>query len=72
VGKSTISVNVAAELARQGKRVALLDFDGQCNVTSMLIPPAPYEAEDDDNAEANYPAPNGDAWEPSTFHVSHM
>lgn len=39
VGKTTTSVNVAAELARQGYRTAILDFDGQCNVTQMLVPP---------------------------------
>lgn len=51
VGKTTMAVNVAAELALQGKRVALLDFDGQCNVTSMLIVPPAYASDELDNSD---------------------
>jgi cellulose biosynthesis protein BcsQ len=46
VGKTTTAVNLAAELSKpeyggMNKRVALLDFDGQCNLTSLLIPAPP-------------------------------
>jgi chromosome partitioning protein len=68
VGKTTTSVNVAAELARQGKRVALLDFDGQCNVTSMLLPGP------DRDFDEGLPVVPGemlaDMQQPAIFHVS--
>lgn len=69
VGKTTTSVNVAAELARQGKRVALLDFDGQCNVTSMLIPGPSLQDSDEDSAEEEEEFPAGGGDEPPIFHV---
>ena len=37
VGKTTLTVNIAAALAEQGKRVLLVDSDPQCNLTSYLI-----------------------------------
>jgi cellulose biosynthesis protein BcsQ len=37
VGKTTLTVNVAAALAEQGKRVLLVDSDPQCNLTSYLV-----------------------------------
>lgn len=37
VGKTTLTVNVAAALGAQGKRVLLVDSDPQCNLTSYLI-----------------------------------
>lgn len=37
VGKTTLTVNIAAALAQAGKRVLLVDSDPQCNLTSYLI-----------------------------------
>jgi cellulose biosynthesis protein BcsQ len=37
VGKTTLTVNLAAALAERGKRVVLLDSDPQCNLTSYLL-----------------------------------
>lgn len=37
VGKTTISVNVGAALARLGKTVLLIDSDPQCNLTSYFF-----------------------------------
>jgi cellulose biosynthesis protein BcsQ len=37
VGKTTLSVNIAAALADLGKSVLLVDSDPQCNLTSYLI-----------------------------------
>jgi chromosome partitioning protein len=36
VGKTTSAVNIAAALARTGKRVVLVDLDPQCNLTKGL------------------------------------
>jgi cellulose biosynthesis protein BcsQ len=38
VGKTTLTVNLAATLAGRGRRVLLVDSDPQCNLTSYLIP----------------------------------
>ncbi|MFB3429620.1 MAG: ParA family protein [Phycisphaerales bacterium] len=37
VGKTTLTVNVAAALAKRGKTVLLVDTDPQCNLTSYLM-----------------------------------
>lgn len=37
VGKTTITLNLAAALGEQGKRVLLVDSDPQCNLTSYLF-----------------------------------
>lgn len=37
VGKTTLTVNIAAALAAAGKRVLLVDTDPQCNLTSYLV-----------------------------------
>jgi cellulose biosynthesis protein BcsQ len=38
VGKTTLTVNIAAALAEMGKRVLLVDSDPQCNLTSYFLP----------------------------------
>lgn len=37
VGKTTLTVNIAAALAEQGKKTLLVDSDPQCNLTSYLL-----------------------------------
>jgi len=37
VGKTTLTVNIAAALASLGKKILLVDTDPQCNLTSYLI-----------------------------------
>jgi cellulose biosynthesis protein BcsQ len=37
VGKTTLTVNLAAALADNGKRIVILDSDPQCNLTSYLL-----------------------------------
>ena len=37
VGKTTLTMNIAAALAATGKRVLLVDSDPQCNLTSYLV-----------------------------------
>ena len=37
VGKTTLTMNIAATLASMGRRVLLIDSDPQCNLTSYLI-----------------------------------
>lgn len=37
VGKTTLTVNIAAALSSVGKRVLLVDADPQCNLTSYLV-----------------------------------
>ena len=37
VGKTTLTINIADELARAGKTVLLVDADPQCNLTSFYL-----------------------------------
>jgi cellulose biosynthesis protein BcsQ len=37
VGKTTLTVNIAAALAERGKSILLVDSDPQCNLTSYLV-----------------------------------
>jgi cellulose biosynthesis protein BcsQ len=37
VGKTTLTVNIAAALGRMGKKILLVDADPQCNLSSYLI-----------------------------------
>ena len=39
VGKTTLTANLAAELAWRGKRILLLDMDAQCSLTFSFITP---------------------------------
>jgi cellulose biosynthesis protein BcsQ len=37
VGKTTLTLNIAAALASLGRRVLLVDSDPQCNLTSYVL-----------------------------------
>src|SRR5438309_7539755 len=37
IGKTTLTINIAAALADKGKRVLIVDSDPQCNLTSDLF-----------------------------------
>lgn len=44
VGKTTLTFNLAAMFARQGRRVVVIDFDPQCNLTALALSEAEMEA----------------------------
>ena len=43
MGKITLTANLAAELAFQGKRVLLLDMEPQCSLTFSFVDPDEWE-----------------------------
>ncbi|MDE0208196.1 MAG: AAA family ATPase, partial [Candidatus Tectomicrobia bacterium] len=45
VGKTTLTANLAAELARRGKRILALDMDAQCSLTFSFVTPDYWESE---------------------------
>jgi len=47
VGKTTVTVNLAAALRKKGKRVLLIDIDSQANTTFAGL--IKFQFEEDDN-----------------------
>ena len=45
VGKTSLTANLAAELAFRGKRVLLLDLDAQASLTFSMISPDAWQRE---------------------------
>ena len=45
VGKTTLTANLAADLARRGKRILALDMDAQCSLTFSFVTPDYWESE---------------------------
>ena len=45
VGKTTLTANLAAELARRGKRILLADMDAQCSLTFSFVTPDYWQSE---------------------------
>ena len=45
VGKTTLTANLAAELAHRGKRILALDMDAQCSLTFSFVTPDYWESE---------------------------
>ena len=52
VGKTTVSVNLAAALRKQGKKVLLIDIDSQAN-TTFAAGLVKFQFEEDDNLKDN-------------------
>ena len=45
VGKTTLTANLAAELANRGKRILAVDMDAQCSLTFSFVTPDYWESE---------------------------
>ena len=45
VGKTTLTANLAAELADRGKRILALDMDAQCSLTFSFVTPDYWDSE---------------------------
>ena len=45
VGKTTLTANLAAQLACRGKRILVMDMDAQCSLTFSFVTPDYWEAE---------------------------
>ena len=45
VGKTTLTANLAAELAFRGKRILLLDMDAQCSLTFSFVTPDYWQSQ---------------------------
>ena len=45
VGKTTLTANLAAQLAQRGKRILALDMDAQCSLTFSFVTPDYWESE---------------------------
>lgn len=44
VGKTTVTANIASELAWQGKKVLLIDTDAQASLTFSFVTPDEWDA----------------------------
>ena len=53
VGKTTLTANLAGELAWRGKRILLLDMDAQCSLTFSFITPDKWRSELDGSIDGD-------------------